>query len=118
MTESFLHPTAIFLYVWVLIMISGTVYQYRFYKYLEKNHVMIWKDVGCPTIWSDQSLATAWPTVKYMKDRWYEDLTDTVGVEYCDKNRTKFLYWFWASATSAAIFACFLFGIGLPPAWE
>jgi len=118
MTESFLHSTAIFLYVWVLIMMSGTIYQYRFYKYLEKNHVMIWEDVGRPTILSDRSLGTAWPTVKYMKDRCYADLADSRGVEYCDQNRKKLLYWFWASAASAVIFACFLFGVGLPPAWE
>ena len=47
MEESWLHPTSIALYFWVYMMLAGTVYQYRFYKYLELNGANLSKIIEC-----------------------------------------------------------------------
>ena len=106
------------MFFWFFFMLVGTGVQYMFYRNLKNHHPSIWIDAGSPTIWSDRSFLTAWSTIKYIRNRLYHDIEDINGVIYCDSKRSEIQFWFWGSATSAAVFAAFLFTIGLPDDWQ
>ncbi|MES2319593.1 MAG: hypothetical protein V4631_19100 [Pseudomonadota bacterium] len=115
---SYLHSAALVLWLLIVTMCTGSVVQFLFLRGLRKRHSSQWIHAGCPTMWTDQSIASAWPTVRYMQKREFLGSSNACGIAFCESYRTPFVTLYWLTlATFIAIVAAF--GVfGVPPGWR
>jgi hypothetical protein len=112
------HPTAIAILATVAAMVTGSGVQYAFLRALRRRYPTQWQHAGRPTIWSDQSLVSAWPTISHLTHRRYRDSNDPSGITHCEAYRTAMLvlYWLTVSAFVSAVVIGLVFG--WPPQWR
>lgn len=91
MSSPYFHPTSIALGVLILAMCAGSVVQFVFLRGLRKHYPLQWDHAGRPTIWTDQSLMSAWPTIQYIQQRAYCASGDTAGAAFCHAYRAPLL---------------------------
>jgi hypothetical protein len=112
------HPTGIAILVTLVAMLAGSVVQYTFLRSLRRRHPMQWQHAGSPTIWSDQSLLSAWPTISYLTHRRYRGSNDPQGVAHCEAYRTAMLALYWVTACAFAVAVIVGFVFGWPQQWR
>jgi hypothetical protein len=116
-SSSFFHPTAIAVGVLAVAMLVGTVVQFLFLRGLAKRHRAQWHHAGRPTIWSDQSLLSAWPTIRYIQRRAYRASGDPAGIAFCSRYRVPLLLSYWVTVFSFIAVVLLLFTAGWPNEW-
>ena len=106
------HPSAIIAITTGAMVIIGGIVQWVFLIGLRRKHSEQWHHAGSPTIWSDQSLFSAWPTVKYMQNKEYLTSGDASGIIFCNFFRIPFVLLYWSTVISfvALVISIFIFG--------
>lgn len=117
-SSPFPHPTAIALGVLIAAMCGGSLVQFLFLRGLRKHHPNQWQHAGCPTIWSDQSLISAWPTIRYLQQRAFCTSGDKPGAAFCQRYRPPMLIGYWLTVASFAAVLVLLFTAGWPRQWQ
>src|SRR5690554_2015677 len=112
------HPTAIAIVVIAATMLATSLIQWTFLVLLRRRHSAQWFHAGCPTIWSDKSFISAWPTVRYLQSRSYWSSGDHAGAKFCHKFRYPMVvgYWLTIAVFTAGVSVAVL--NGWPPSWE
>jgi len=116
--ESANHPTTYAVILTIITMLITSVIQWTFLLRLKKSHKEQWHHAGSPTIWTDQSILSAWPTIKYLQQRLYLSSEDISGIDFCNKFRSPILIGYWLTVT--VICGVILVAIinGIPPSWK
>jgi hypothetical protein len=112
------HPTAYAIAIVVCTMLTTSVIQWVFLLRLKVKHREQWYHAGSPTIWSDQSIISAWPTVRYLQNKMYQSSGSISGINFCNTFRLPMVVGYW--------FTILVFGVGIvvslvngwPPTWE
>ena len=112
------HPTAYAIVSVIVVMLATSLVQWTFLIKLKKHHAQQWDHAGNPTIWSDQSLLSAWPTIKYLQNKTYVSSRDTDGIKFCDSFRLPMIIGYWV--TVAAFIMCLVVWMlnGWPSSWS
>ncbi len=112
------HPTAIAVIIAILTMFFSSLIQWTFLIRLRSKHNSQWIHAGSPTIWSDQSFISAWPTIQYLKNKQYVLSGNAEGINFCGKFRYPMIIGYWT--TIIVFVAVIIVGIinGWPPSWK
>jgi hypothetical protein len=111
------HPTAYIIVITAFFMVVGSIIQWTFLLMLRKNHSNLWYAMGRPTIWTDQSLFSTWPTIKFIQQKRY--LNHEFGsVKFCGFFHFPLVLFYWATALSLAMFFVAIFVFGWPEQWR
>jgi len=102
----------------IFFMCAGSFIQFLFLRGLRKHHPLQWEHAGCPTIWTDQSLFSAWPTISYIRRRAYRESGDVAGIAICERYRIALLIGYWGTTSSFVLFFFLLFSVGCPEEWQ
>ena len=89
------HPTAYAILIVVCTMLATSIIQWTFLIRLKSKHREQWYHAGNPTIWSDQSFISAWPTVKYMQSKMYLSSGSESGINFCSLFRLPIVFGYW-----------------------
>lgn len=105
------HPTAYIAAIAAFFMVVGSIVQWVFLITLRKKHSNLWNAMGRPTIWTDQSLFSAWPTIKFIQQKRYLSF-EASSVGFCSSFYLPLILFYSATATSLVMFfvAIFVFG--------
>lgn len=77
----------------------------------KKDHPALWKHSGEPTLMSNGDLISAWPLVKYYRNREYLAIEDPDGIAFAEKMRGPFINTYYSAAITVIIFLlALLFG--------
>jgi hypothetical protein len=116
--ESANHPTTYAVIITIITMLVTSVIQWTFLLRLKKSHTEQWLHAGSPTIWSDQSILSAWPTIKYLQQKIYLSSENMSGINFCNKFRSPMLIGYWL--TVIVICGCIVVAIinGVPQSWK
>lgn len=117
MNSPFLHPTVIALAVLVLAMCACSVVQFAFLRGLRNEHPAQWRHAGQPTMWTAQSLISAWPTISYLQRRAYRSSGNAAGIAFCDRYRAALLTGYWCTVVAVLFLFMFVFTAGWPNEW-
>jgi hypothetical protein len=117
-SSPFLHPTAIALGLLIAAMCGGSLVQFLFLRGLRKHYPNQWQHAGRPTIWSDQSLISAWPTIQYLQQNAFCGSSDRAGVAFCQRYRFPMLPGYWLTVATFTAFLALLFTVGWPVQWQ
>ena len=118
MNIPFHHPSAILAIALGVSMVISSIIQWSFLIGLRKKHKEQWIHAGSPTIWSDQSLMSAWPTVRYMKNKKYLDSYNELGIKFCHMYRVPFIFLYWSTVISFVLLMLSIFIFGWPKEWQ
>ncbi|MFC4362243.1 hypothetical protein ACFOX3_08015 [Simiduia curdlanivorans] len=112
------HPTAHAIVVVISTMLFTSVIQWIFLLRLKSKYRDQWYHAGNPTIWSDQSFISAWPTVKYLQSKSYLSSGSGPGIGFCSLFRLPMVIGYWV--TIIVFVAGVVIGIinGWPPTWD
>ncbi|MFP5382388.1 MAG: hypothetical protein ACLGG4_08995, partial [Gammaproteobacteria bacterium] len=78
--ESYTHPTALALAIFLIGLAAESWFSWRFLRGLKMSHADAWGHIGHRTIWTDSDLISAWPTIAYLWQRRYLALSPSDGV--------------------------------------
>src|SRR5690554_400232 len=112
------HPSAIAIVTVVATMFATSLVQWTFLVLLRRRHSTQWRHAGAPTIWSDQSLMSSWPTVRYLQNQTYWNSGDSAGARFCHKFRFPMVVGYWLTISVFAAGVYVVWANGLPPSWE
>lgn len=101
-----------------LAMLGGSAIQYTFLRGLAKRHAAQWHHAGKPTIWTDQSVLSAWPTVRYLQRQAFRASGDAAGIAFCRRYRMSMVIGYWSTVAAFAALLLSLFTVGWPTAWS
>lgn len=76
-------------------LLATSIIQWTFLLRLKSKHREHWYHAGNPTIWSDQSFISAWPTVKYMQSKMYLSSGSESGISFCNLFRLPMVLGYW-----------------------
>ncbi len=112
------HPTVVAIIVVVLTMLATSLIQWTFLIRLKRYYSVQWYHAGSPTIWNNESLIAAWPTVRYLQKQQYWSSGDPEGAAFCHRFRHPMVigYWLTVVVFIAAVFIAIL--NGWPPSWK
>lgn len=111
------HPTAYIIVITAFFMVIGSVIQWAFLLILRKKHSSLWNAMGRPTIWTDQSLFSAWPTIKFIQQKRYLSF-ESSSVSFCGSFYLPLITFYWATAISLVMFFVSIFVFGWPEQWR
>ena len=111
------HPTAYIVVATGFFMVVGSVIQWVFLLMLRKQHSNLWNAMGRPTIWTDQSLFSAWPTIKFIQQKRYLSF-ESSSVSFCGFFYLPLVLFYWLTAISLAMFFVAIFAFGWPEQWN
>lgn len=114
LSSQYSHPTVMALGALVFVMCFGSFVQFLFLRGLRKHHQEQWKHAGQPTIWTDQSLFSAWPTISYLQRRAFCSSNDSAGIVFCQRFRIALLPSYWGTVLLLVLFFVLLFTAGWP----
>lgn len=114
LSSQYFHPTVMALGALVFVMCFGSFVQFLFLRGLRKHHQEQWKHAGQPTIWTDQSLFSAWPTISYLQRRAFCSSNDSAGIVFCQRFRIALLLSYWGTVLLLVLFFVLLFTAGWP----
>ena len=112
------HPTAVAIAIVITTMLATSLIQWTFLIRLRCSHRSQWLHAGSPTIWSDQSFLSAWPTIRYLQNKAYLSSGDPGGARFCGRFRAPMVIGYWLTM------AVFVGGIivsvqnGWPSSWQ
>lgn len=112
------HPTSIAILVTVLTMVTTSAIQWSFLLGLKKRHPHQWRHAGSPTIWTDQSLFSAWPTVRYLQHKAYASSGDGAGIAFCSERRLPMVFGYWMTFAVFVTAVLVAISYGWPPGWS
>lgn len=112
------HPTAYAVIVVISTMLLTSIIQWAFLIRLRSKYSNQWIHAGSPTIWSDQSLLSAWPTIKYLQAKQYTSSGNFEGIQFCNYFRYPMVMGYWV--TIFMFIGGVIIGInsGWPPSWS
>src|SRR5688500_3419199 len=116
--ESYLHPTAITLWLFLVCLCAESITSFIFLRGLQKEHPEQWRHSGERTIWTDSDLISAWGTIKYLQRCLYLNSSNQAGIAFCAKHRLSVVATYWAAGTTVPMFFISLFVFGWPPQWS
>lgn len=111
------HPTAYLLILTGLFMIVGSLVQWTFLVILRRQHAKLWDFMGKPTIWTDQSLISAWPTIKFIQRKHYRGF-DLSSVRFCDAFYLPLIFFYWTTSLLTLVFFVVIGIYGWPAQWR
>ncbi|MDE1465573.1 hypothetical protein [Spartinivicinus poritis] len=106
------HPTAYSIVTIISTMLLTSIIQWIFLIVLKRRHRDQWYHAGTPTIWSDQSLLSAWLTIKYLQNKLYLSSGSAGGIHFCKLFRLPMVlgYWLTIAIFSVGIIVCIMNG--------
>ena len=112
------HPTAYAIVIVVSTMLTTSVIQWIFLLRLKAKHREQWHHAGNPTIWSDQSLISAWPTVRYLQNKMYSSSGSMPGINFCNTFRLPMVLGYWVTILVFCVGVVVSVVNGWPPTWR
>jgi hypothetical protein len=112
------HPTAYAVIAVIITMLTTSIIQWAFLLILKSKHKSQWHHAGNPTIWSDQSFISAWPTIRYLQNRMYISSGSEQGINFCENFRIPMVIGYWL--TISVFIVGVIVGLinGWPPSWN
>jgi hypothetical protein len=111
------HPTVLAISIVVATMLATSLIQWTFLVLLRRRHLNQWRHAGSPTIWSDQSFISAWPTIRYLQNQGYWSSGDNDGAQFCHRFRYPMVIGYWLTIFVFAGGVYVAFENGFPPSW-
>jgi hypothetical protein len=100
-------------------MIVGSFVQWVFLRLLRNKHGKLWMSMGRPTIWTDQSLLTAWDTVKFIQNKQFVSLSfDASAIRFCRGFRLPLIGFYWGTFLSFIWLVISIIWLGWPHEWQ
>jgi hypothetical protein len=66
-------------------LILESITSWVFIRGSKKNHPILWKHAGQPTLMGNGDMISAWPLNKYLMQRKYQELNDIGAIAYAEK---------------------------------
>ena len=105
-------------------LVAESITSWRAIRTAQKRSPILWKHSGSPTLMGNGDLVSAWPLVKYYRDRayftsvTYDDIDlppikDPEAIEFAEKLRRPLLLTYWAAWIGTGLFLVVLIGGGV-----
>ena len=100
--------------VFVVCLLTGSWYHWRFIKTARNNFPELWEDMGEPTIWTDSTLIDSFGTYKYIYQRQYKKRQNDQEIAFCERFRNPMIATYICALLSVIVFIAGLFIWGKP----
>ncbi len=70
---SWTHPTITTFVAAIVFILIESWFSWRYLQQLKRNYIRLWEESGRRTIWTDGDLISAWPTIRFLWTRGYEE---------------------------------------------
>ena len=113
------HASAYAALIAAFFMTVGSVVQWSFLILVRKKYGKLWISMGRPTIWTDQSLITAWDTVKFIQYKKYASFSfDASAIKFCRRFRLPFIIFYLGACFSFVWLFISIIWLGWPEEWQ
>ena len=89
--------------VFIVCLIAESVTSWIFIRGSKKNHSVLWRHAGRPTLLGNGDLISAWPLVRYVFRRKYASIPDSGAVSFADKLRMPMVVSYVAALISVGV---------------
>ncbi len=112
------HPTAVAVIVLASCMCIGSLVQWLFLLLLRRRYPQQWIHAGKPTLWTDQSLISAWPTIRYLQRGTFRVSGDRAGIAFCQRGKWPMIGFYWMTVICFLAVGVSIFVAGWPAQWR
>ena len=95
-------------------LILESVTSWIFIRGSKKNHPVLWRHAGKPTLLGNGDLINAWPLTQYLIHREYKDVENKEARHFADKIRLPFIITYFMALISVVVFLSYFFINGTP----